>query len=164
MEKRPLLHRDVFLSIVKNAPLVSVDLVCQNDREEVLLGMRMNRPAQGCWFVPGGRILKDERVSDALQRIISNELGLKDVAPNDAGLLGVFEHHYTDNFAEAADVSTHYVVLAYKIVIDKEATILIDSQHSELRWFSVSELLSSDVVHTYTKAYFDESIKITRAP
>ena len=49
-----------FTTIIKSTPLVSIDLIVRNIEDNVLLGKRTNRPAQGCWFVPGGRVLKDE--------------------------------------------------------------------------------------------------------
>lgn len=67
--------RERFVELVRALPLVSVDLVLVRDRREVLLGLRTNRPAQGSWFVPGGRILKDEKRADALTRVAARELG-----------------------------------------------------------------------------------------
>ena len=58
-----------FLKIVELTPLVSIDLIVFNDKDEVLLGYRKNRPARDSWFVPGGKILKDERIHQAFRRI-----------------------------------------------------------------------------------------------
>ena len=49
-----------FREIIKNAPLVSIDLIVKNREGKILLGLRINKPAQNTWFVPGGRIRKDE--------------------------------------------------------------------------------------------------------
>ena len=49
-----------FVQLLRALPLVSVDLVLVRDGREILLGLRNNRPAQGSWFVPGGRIFKDK--------------------------------------------------------------------------------------------------------
>lgn len=46
--------------VVERTPLVSIDLVVTNARQEVLLGWRNNKPAQHCWFVPGGVVRKGE--------------------------------------------------------------------------------------------------------
>ncbi len=64
-----LLPLNTFKTIIEHAPLISIDLVVENKQGEVLLGRRNNRPAQGYWFVPGGRILKDELMSDAFKRL-----------------------------------------------------------------------------------------------
>ena len=57
------------LNIIDATPLVSVDLIIENRLKQILLGKRVNRPAQGYWFVPGGRILKNETIKDAIKRI-----------------------------------------------------------------------------------------------
>jgi colanic acid biosynthesis protein WcaH len=46
-----------FKTVIASTPLISIDLVVKNTKGEYLLGYRNNRPAQGFWFVPGGRIL-----------------------------------------------------------------------------------------------------------
>jgi len=49
------LSQEDFATVVRSTPLISIDLVVENERGEFLLGQRTNRPAQGYWFVPGGR-------------------------------------------------------------------------------------------------------------
>lgn len=152
-----------FLSIVEHTPLVSIDLICRNPQGEILLGLRTNRPAQGSWFVPGGRILKNERVGTALQRVALRELGLP-IAATQAHFLGVFQHLYEDNFAGTSGIGTHYVVLAYSVELAEDAPLRLDHQHSALRWFPMSELLGSSQVHPYTRAYFDPGERTTHLP
>jgi len=98
MQNCSMLPHDVFSSIVRHAPLVSIDLVIRNPRGEILVGFRRNRPAQGYWFVPGGRIGKGERIAEAFARITRGELGTEHRIEN-AVFLGVFEHIYEDNFS-----------------------------------------------------------------
>ena len=69
------LDKETFSSVIKAAPLVSIDLVIKNKQGQTLLGERLNKPAQGFWFVPGGRILKDESLADAFKRLATEELG-----------------------------------------------------------------------------------------
>ena len=118
----------------------------------MLLGQRTNRPAQGFWFVPGGRILKNEAMAAAFLRLSKAELGFASEL-GDAEFLGVYEHFYTDNFS-GTDFSTHYVVLGYRLVHDLDLNSLPDAQHHSYRWFDVAELLASVQVHDNTKAYF----------
>jgi len=63
------------LNIIDSTPLVSVDLIIENPNKEILLGKRNNRPAQGFWFVPGGRIDKNEEIAGAIKRISTKEIG-----------------------------------------------------------------------------------------
>ncbi|MGZ5044548.1 MAG: NUDIX domain-containing protein, partial [Methylobacter sp.] len=64
-----MIEDDEFIKVVKNAPLVSLDLVIRSGNNKLLMGMRVNEPAAGSWFVPGGRIRKDESIEDAFLRI-----------------------------------------------------------------------------------------------
>ena len=140
-----------FLHIVDATPLVAIDLIIRNESGAVLLGKRLNRPAQGCWFVPGGRIRKNERTAEALSRISQHELG---VTVAGAKLIGAFDHIYEDNFLGAPGVNTHYVVLGFAAQLPESAPLTPDDQHSELRWWPVEELISSAEVHENSKAYF----------
>jgi colanic acid biosynthesis protein WcaH len=146
--------KDSFLQIIRNAPLVSIDLILRNERNEILLGYRRNRPAQNCWFVPGGRIRKGESIQQALKRIARHELG---ILPDEGRLLGAFDHFYDDNFFGLPDVATHYVALAYLIDVKSEIGIAGDDQHTELKWWNMENLLSSPAVHDNTKLYFTTS-------
>lgn len=148
------LSREAFIAVVAKTPLVSIDLLLQRPDGAVLLGFRCNRPAEGFWFVPGGRVGKDERLGDALGRIVRRELG--DQVPL-AGWVpsGVYEHFHEDNFAGEPGVSTHYVVLAHRLcLVGADPVMTPDDQHEALRWFPVAKLLGRDDVHPYTKAYF----------
>jgi colanic acid biosynthesis protein WcaH len=148
------LSRDELAEVVKRTPLVSIDLVVKNSRGEILVGLRKNEPAKGFWFVPGGRILKDERIAEAFERIAYEELGIRP-AFGGARFLGVFEHLYPNNFTEKEGFGTHYVVLAYEVAIDETAVTSPDEQHSEYKWLSNESPEKEPNVHPYTKAYFD---------
>ena len=145
-----------FLQVVTHTPLVAIDLIVKDERGAVLLGLRKNKPAQGFWFVPGGRIYKDERVAEALARIGRDELRIP-LEPENIRFLGVFEHLYEDNVAGAPGISTHYVVLGCEVLQTVTLTQLPVSQHEDWRFLSVDELLASKDVHPYTKAYFKEN-------
>lgn len=146
--------RKAFRTLVLWAPIVSIDLILTNAAGEVLLGYRSNRPARHRWFVPGGRIFKNERIADALARIARRETGLT-VDPASARFDGVYQHFYRDSvFGPSRRLPTHYVVLAYRIALKDTASVRGDSQHRELVWFKPRDLLRRVSVHENTKAYF----------
>lgn len=142
-----------FLDIIELTPLVSIDLIIENDAGEILLGKRTNKPAQGFWFVPGGRIRKNERLSEAFQRITVNELGVN-MDFDQATLLGAYDHIYQDNAFSKEGVNTHYVALGYKIALPLGVSIKHDAQHSALQWQSIDNLMNNEQVHINTKNYF----------
>lgn len=133
-------------------PLVSLDFIVENSRGEFLLGKRTNRPAQGYWFVPGGRVQKDETLEAAFERLTMAELGLR--LPITAGqFYGVWQHFYDDNFS-GTDFTTHYVVLGFRFRVAEEDLILPDEQHDDYRWLTPDALLASNDVHANSRAYF----------
>jgi colanic acid biosynthesis protein WcaH len=153
MQTQAPLDPMIFSKIVEFAPLISIDLVVENDVGETLLGCRNNPPAQEMWFVPGGRVYKGERLGEALTRLFRDELAIQDhsIQPR---FLGVYEHIYDENVFGDPGFGTHYVVLAHRLMLDLQIDDLPLEQHGSYRWWSKSELLRSKDVHAYTKAYF----------
>ncbi|USU16956.1 GDP-mannose mannosyl hydrolase [Paraburkholderia fungorum] len=143
-----------FLDVVRLTPLVAIDLIVRDAEARVLIGHRRNRPARDTWFVPGGRIHKDETLDAAFARIADAELGIARLARSTARFEGVFEHHYEDNFAAEPGVSTHYIVLAYAVQLTSSVPVGRLDQHSEYLWLSPAALLARPDVHENTKAYF----------
>ncbi|MFM0211272.1 GDP-mannose mannosyl hydrolase [Paraburkholderia sediminicola] len=146
----------MFLNVVDATPLVAIDLIIENGAGGYLLGRRVNKPAQGFWFVPGGRIRKNERLDDAFRRIAGEELGRADLRRADADFLGVYEHLYEDNFSGHFGISTHYVVLGYKLRGTFKLACLPDLQHTAYRWATEEEIASDAEVHPNTQAYFED--------
>ena len=144
---------ETFKTVVSSTPLVSIDLLVRNSAGEVLLGERLNRPAQGYWFVPGGRIVKDESLAQAFLRLTEEELGVA-VPMDQAKFLGPFEHLYSDNFS-GEPFSTHYVVLGYALALDIDLAALPKQQHGSYRWWAESEMLADPAVHKHSKWYID---------
>jgi len=147
------LENDVFAIGIQSLPLVSIDLLVKDTASGCyLFGWRRNRPAAEHWFVPGGRILKNESLGAAFSRLCELELGLSR-ALSEAKALGVFEHFYSDSVF-GSDLSTHYVVLAYQLDVAINELELPLAQHSEYVWKCEEELLQDRNVHQYSKDYF----------
>jgi colanic acid biosynthesis protein WcaH len=144
---------DDFALVARLMPLVSIDLIIRDERDQVLLGLRTNEPAKGVYFVPGGCILKDETIKSAFLRILESETGCL-ARFEDAMFRGVYEHFYSTNRYERSGYGTHYVVLAYEVRFTDRPIIILDEQHSFDRWMNESELLAASDVHENTKAYF----------
>ena len=143
-----MLDDTTFKTIIDSAPLISIDILLKKDNK-ILLGKRINKPAQGYFFSTGGRVNKNETIDSAMGRIAKNELNIE--LKTTPKFIGVFEHFYDDSIYE--DVSTHYVNLAYEYEVE-EILNLPTEQHDEYRWFAIDELLQSTQVHKYTKDYF----------
>lgn len=149
------LSDDAFKLVVAATPLISIDLVVEDGAGRVLLGLRRNRPAQGFWFVPGGRIRKNERLDDALRRLGETELG-SPLSPADVRFTGLHEHFYRDSvFGDGDAPDTHCVVLAYAVKWPAGRDARSDPQHERYEWWTREAALQSSQVHPHTKAYLD---------
>ena len=147
------LSDDTFRTVVANTPLVSIDLLVRQGGR-FLVGLRENRPAQGEWFVPGGRIQKDESLADAFARVVRDELGLA-LPFASARFVAVNEHHYPDSiFGEA--VSTHYLCLSYLVAMAETQELRADAQHAALAWRTPAQLQAESTVHPLTVKHLDD--------
>ncbi|MDK7859582.1 NUDIX domain-containing protein, partial [Klebsiella pneumoniae] len=76
---------------------------------------------------PGGRVQKDETLTDAFERLTLAELGLQ--LPMAAGqFYGVWQHFYDDTFS-GTGFTTHYIVLGFRLKVSEADLRLPDSQH-----------------------------------
>lgn len=151
-----LSHQD-FATVVRSTPLISLDLIVENENGEFLVGKRTNRPAQGYWFVPGGRVQKDETLDQAFTRLTLAELG-QGFRRSDAQFYGVWQHFYQDSFA-GEGFSTHYVVLGFRLRVQANQLVLPDDQHNAYCWLKPAILVADEQVHHNTRAYFDATLQ-----
>lgn len=151
------LAKEHFDLAVEALPLVSVDLclVCDG---KLLLGRRNNRPAQGWWFTPGGRIRKGESWDVALQRIAGEEIGLGSFTASQASLMGAWDHFYKDS-AFSDEISTHYVNLPHYCLLQPDQICDLrlpageTEQHSEWCWLPLETAANDSNVHAYVRVY-----------
>jgi len=149
MINKSKLPDSTFKTVIDSTSLISIDLLVKKDNK-ILLGKRINKPAQGCFFSVGGRIHKNESIKDAMMRIAKHELNIElKLTPK---FIGVFEHFYDNGVYE--NISTHYINLAYELNVDDEMLNLPNKQYNEYQWFRLKELLESKQVHKYVKDCF----------
>tara|TARA_B100000242_G_C43030808_1_gene480204 strand:+ start:823 stop:1317 length:495 start_codon:yes stop_codon:yes gene_type:complete len=151
------LSKNEFASLVKVSPIVAIDL-CIVGSKGILLGKRNNPPAKKYYFVPGGRVRKNEDLNTALERIFKDETGSDFKHFNFKKMfLGVYEHFYTDNFLDNHNFNTHYIVLSYLIEFPEEELenkLSINNQHSDLIWYKSFYDFNIKNIHENTIAYF----------
>src|SRR5258708_906024 len=68
--------QDLYDKFLTHMPLACVDIAIVADGA-VLLVKRNDPPAQGEWWVPGGRVLKGERMRESALRKAREEVGLE---------------------------------------------------------------------------------------
>ena len=143
----------LFKIVGEAAPLVSIDILIKYENR-ILLGKRINKPAKGYFFSIGGRIMKNETIQLAIQRIMSNELNIQlKSAPT---FINLFEHFYSDGIFDG--ISSHYVGLLYEYEVGDNIDLkcLPNEQHNEYKWFSVNQIMKDTQVHKNVKDYFRE--------
>lgn len=148
------LEATTFETVVASTPLISIDLLVENERGEFLLGLRRNRPAQGYWFVPGGRVLKGETLDAAFTRLTWEELGVE-LERSQARFVGLYEHFYDDSVF-GKQPGTHYIVLGHHLNVEQAQIKLGKGQHTKSQWVS-KEAIHTLSAHRYTRDYFESN-------
>lgn len=153
------ISQEDFSRAVSALPLVSVDVVLVNERNEILLGLRNNRPAKGYWFTPGSRVRKGEPLTEAIRRVWQEELGQLDTPLPKFELMGAWDHFYTDS-AFSSIIPTHYVNLPHLVRLKRGHKVdlrkLPSEQHSLWNWVKLSDALNLPDVHEYVRVYIRE--------
>ena len=157
------LSKEAWLKCVDSMPIFGIDMIILINKSDILMGKRINNPAKGKLFVPGGRVYKNESREEAFKRILINETGL-DCNINDSISMGLFEHFYNTNFLSDENSNTHYIIEARLIkfnVENKKREIKVNQQHSELEWININKSKSKQI-HYYSKLYIDQLIKLIK--
>lgn len=136
---------EAWATVVENVPVVSVDLVVECP-EGIVFGKRVNEPAKGEWFVPGGRVRKGERLEEAVHRVADEEL---EIEVEVLETLGAFEHFYETSEVGCAK---HYIAHGYHVRTEA-TTFSPDGQHGEIAVFEEPPA----ELHEYVAAYLAEA-------
>ena len=111
-------------------PVPCVDLIIVSGKQ-FLMVKRKNKPAKGRWCVPGGRVFKNETLSQAVRRKVQEETGLKKFKI--IRLLTVTEFHSPKSEFGS---STHTISSIFLVAVPPNQVLESDSQSSDIRWFS----------------------------
>ncbi len=145
----PLSYSD-FKEFVKNGPLASVDFNILNEYNESLFLYRLTPPASKKFFTPGGRIFKNERITEAIKRILKNEINFNLKDSLSIEFVKVNEHFYPDSAFDKS-ISTHYINLLYEIRVEKDALTGLDKNfddHESIKWIGKDEIHKYEI-HEY---------------
>jgi len=134
---------ELYQQIHASIPIACVDFILKKDNS-FLLAKRNNKPAQGQWFFPGGRIMKGETLEDAVKRKAKEEVGVEVTIGK---MLGVEETLFPDGPFEG---STHTINIVFLVSpIDRDDEIVLDNQNEESRWYTHID----DTWHPYVKKF-----------
>jgi ADP-ribose pyrophosphatase YjhB (NUDIX family) len=143
-----LIDNSLYSKIIDVVPIVCVDGFIIKD-DKILLLKRNNYPAINEWWVPGGRVLKNELIQDAIIRKVQDEIGIKPEIVNQIGITEtIFEKKHTINICFTLSINSN--------------NIIINSEHSEYNWFTISELpsdLNSELARIIKNKIYDRTNK-----
>lgn len=120
----------IYKEIHRNVPIVCVDVVITNGKEFLLM-KRRNQPEKDTWWLPGGRVLKNELLEDAVARFLKKESGLKGKADDFLGFRELFSSP-----GYFPGINAHTIGFVFKVNVSANPRISLDQQHSKARWFS----------------------------
>lgn len=118
----------LFRQILENVPIACVDVAIVA-RGTVLLVRRRDLPARGEWWVPGGRVLKGERMKDAALRKARDEVGI-------ACHLGPIVHTAETIFPDGPNgIAVHSINSCFLLYPSHpDFSPKLDDHHVEYRW------------------------------
>ena len=118
-----LIDENLWTKIREVIPTVCVDLVILNKDKQFLLCKRKENPAKNQWWIPGGRIFKDESILECAIRKGKEEVGL-DVQ--------------IDKFLSLEETimdGVHTINIVLLAHCEGEQRVKLDNTQSTYRWF-----------------------------
>lgn len=151
---RPL-SVEQFSQVIKYSPLFSIDFIVTTPDNDILFGKRVNEPAKGYWFTPGGRVYKNEMHISAIKRLLHEELNVDDYDLDLLEFNSLTDHIY-DNNVFNNDFGTHYINYSYNMPVDGGIIDQINAsdQHEEMMWLPRSKVKSYPGIHKFSKILF----------
>ena len=126
----PLIPQDLYNHILENIPIACVDIAIVFNGN-VLLVKRKDTPAQGQWWLPGGRVHKGEKMKMTARRKALEEVGIEcHIGP----IIHTAETIFPDGPCGIPVHSINSCFLLYPC----EGFVVpqLDSHHAEWRWIS----------------------------
>ena len=136
---------NLFSEIVGLLPIVTTDLVLLNeDKQQILLFKRTNKPAQNLYFTPGGRLFKNEDLLTGIIRQGKREIGLN-LDQNKLVFGGVINEIWSDSEFDEHNYHAVSIFWSYIISPTEINQLALDGQHSIYQWFDIND----DNLHNY---------------
>tara|TARA_Y100000991_G_scaffold159941_1_gene122173 strand:- start:341 stop:844 length:504 start_codon:yes stop_codon:yes gene_type:complete len=123
---------ELFLSISQLTPIINVDILIKNNKNEILLTWRSDQYYGPGWHVPGGIVRFKETLLDRVKKVAKSELLLE--LNNINGPIG---HH--EMFNNTRNIRGHFISFVFEVVLIKQPPIKLKSgttpKEGEWKWF-----------------------------
>lgn len=116
------IEKDLYKKIIKNIPILCVDIVIKFDKKYLLVERKEN-PMKGKLWVPGGRVFIGETSEEAANRKLVEELGID--LDDELMFVGIYE-----DFFDSSSIGEHLyqtVSIVFQINLKKLPSIMIDN-------------------------------------
>ena len=123
------INQELYDKILENIPIICVDGIVLNKENQILFLKRLNEPEKDKWWFPGGRVVKNEKLSDSIVRKIKQETSIDSKV---VSIVGITETIF-ETGPNKIPVHTINVTFLLEIV---GGDVQIDLDHSEYIWTS----------------------------
>jgi colanic acid biosynthesis protein WcaH len=127
---RPLIPQELYNQILRHVPIACVDIAIVANGS-VLLVKRKDPPAQGTWWVPGGRVLKGERMRATALRKAREEVGL---ACHVGPIIHTAETIFPDGPHGIPVHSINSCFLLHPVENINQRSVFLDQHQADFRW------------------------------
>lgn len=126
MSTKRLLSFEEFVNIYSRVPRLGVDLIVKKG-DGIVFVKRSIDPYKGMWHFPGGTVLFDETIDQAISRVVQDELNLRVLSKKH---LGVIEY-----LSEPDDryLKKHRHTVCLIFLIEAEGDLKKDADASEVK-------------------------------
>jgi colanic acid biosynthesis protein WcaH len=155
------LPSELYGSAIDNLIISCVDIFVYDPiYQKYLVVLRNNRPAQGCWFIPGGRQNKGEGFFECARRKCAEELGLAITCIATVSTYGTI---FPDSEYNTQTHSNNRVILAIAPGA-AEAGVQVDGNHGGYRWIPLDHPpgieFGANVIEPYFTVLYTEALEI----
>lgn len=128
---------DLYKKILSVSPIVCVDVyIYHAPTEEFLFFLRTNKPAQGLFCCPGGRVVKNEQLFAAAKRKLHDETGWA-VSVNNLRLIGVTDTAFPDSHFSATPC--HTINISFLYTVSRKPKVKLNNEHAQYAWLKGTE-------------------------
>jgi len=136
MEQKERIPDNLYKQILENMPVLCVDIIISY-LGKVLLIRRGEAPAQRKWWVPGGRLYKNERILDAAKRKALKETNLNIQIKK---MVGIYEYFSKEGKYPDMKTGTHTPVIVFLAEIDDQnPRVELDRTSLDYMWIGKIE-------------------------
>jgi len=122
------IKQSLYNQFLENLPLSCVDIALIS-QGNILLIKRNDPPAKGQWWIPGGRVLKNELMKDTAKRKAIEEVGIEcHVGP----IIHTAETIFSDG---PSNIQVHTINTCFFVYpVNKDINTKLDSHHLDYMW------------------------------